>query len=67
MAEGLGVGFDNEFSGIKKNIEDSMNFDAGTISGRYEMSAYSSPVATSEQNRVQSFTRQGIPKRYCYC
>ena len=61
MAEGLGVGFDDEFSGIKKNIEDSMNFDAGTISGRYEMSAYSSPVATSEQNRVFSLLEKYLP------
>ena len=61
MAEGLGVGFDDEFSGIKKNIEDSMNFDAGMISGRYEMSAYSSPVATSEQNRVFSLLEKYLP------
>ena len=61
MAEGLGEGFDDEFSGIKKNIEDSMNFDAGTISGRYEMSAYSSPVATSEQNRVFSLLEKYLP------
>ena len=61
MAEGLGVGFDDEFSGIKKNIEDSMNFDAGTISGRYEMSAYSSPVAISEQNRVFSLLEKYLP------
>ena len=61
MAEGLGVGFDDEFSGIKKNIENRMNFDAGTISGRYEMSAYSSPVATSEQNRVFSLLEKYLP------
>ena len=61
MAEGLGVGFDDEFSDIKKNIEDSMNFDAGTISGRYEMSAYSSPVAISEQNRVFSLLEKYLP------
>ena len=61
MAEGLGVGFDDEFSGIKKNIENSMNFDAGTISGRYEMSAYSSPVAISEQNRVFSLLEKYLP------
>ena len=61
MAEGLGVGFDDEFSGIKKNIENSMNFDAGTISGKYEMSAYSSPVAISEQNRVFSLLEKYLP------
>ena len=61
MAEGLGVGFDDEFSGIKKNIENSMNFDAGTISGRYEMSSYSSPVAISEQNRVFSLLEKYLP------
>ena len=61
MAEGLGVGFDDEFSDIKKNIEDSMNFDAGTISGKYEMSAYSSPVAISEQNRVFSLLEKYLP------
>ena len=61
MAEGLGVGFDDEFSDIKKNIENSMNFDAGTISGRYEMSAYSSPVAISEQNRVFSLLEKYLP------
>lgn len=27
MAEGLGEGFDNQFSDVKKNIENSMNFD----------------------------------------
>lgn len=31
MAEGLGEGFDDQFKSVKKDIENSMNFDAGTI------------------------------------
>lgn len=31
MAEGLGEGFDDQFGAVKKGIENSMSFDAGTI------------------------------------
>lgn len=31
MAEGLGEGFSDEFSSVKKDIESNMSFDAGTI------------------------------------
>jgi hypothetical protein len=31
MAEGLGVGWDDKYSDIKKHIEDGMEFDAKTI------------------------------------
>ena len=31
MAEGLGEGFDDQFKFVKKDIENSMDFDAGTI------------------------------------
>ena len=52
MAEGLGEGFDNEFSDIKKNIENSINFDVGTITAdanisRRYISGYYGAASTS--------------------
>ena len=32
MAEGLGEGFDDQFKSVKKDIENSMNFDAANAS-----------------------------------
>lgn len=40
MAEGLGDGFDNQFKSVKKGIEDSMNFDAGTITADANISRH---------------------------
>ena len=69
MAEGLGEGFDNEFSDIKKNIENSMNFDAGTItadaniSGRY-MGGYhgaASAIGVSDSGRIVMLLEQYLP------
>lgn len=69
MAEGLGEGFDNEFSDIKKNIENSMNFDAGTItadaniSGRY-IGGYhgaASAIGVSDSGRIVMLLEQYLP------
>ena len=69
MAEGLGEGFDSEFSDIKKNIENSMNFDAGTItadaniSGRY-MGGYhgaASAIGVSDSGRIVMLLEQYLP------
>lgn len=40
MAEGLGDGFDDQFKSVKKDIEDSMNFDAGTITADANISRH---------------------------
>lgn len=40
MAEGLGNGFDDQFKSVKKGIEDSMNFDAGTITATANISRH---------------------------
>ena len=46
MAEGLGEGFDNQFKSIKKNIENSMNFEDANASIN---------VSSNFQNQVGSF------------
>lgn len=69
MAEGLGEGFDNEFSDIKKNIENSMNFDAGTITaganinGRYISGSYgaASAIGISDSGRIVMLLEQYLP------
>ena len=69
MAEGLGEGFDNEFSDIKKNIENSMNFDAGTItaganiSGHYISGSYgaASAIGVSDSGRIVTLLEQYLP------
>lgn len=69
MAEGLGEGFDNEFSDIKKNIENSMNFDAGTITadaniGRRYISGYYGASSTSgvgDSGRIVMLLEQYLP------
>ena len=69
MAEGLGEGFDNEFSDIKKNIENSMNFDAGTItadaniSGRYTGGYHgaASAIGVSDSGRIVMLLEQYLP------
>lgn len=40
MAEGLGDGFDDQFKFVKEDIEDSMNFDAGTITADANISRH---------------------------
>lgn len=69
MAEGLGEGFDNEFSDIKKNIENSMNFDAGTItaganiSGRYISGSYgaANTIGVGDSGRIVMLLEQYLP------
>lgn len=40
MAEGLGEGFDDQFKSVKKDIENSMNFDVGTITADANISRH---------------------------
>lgn len=40
MAKGLGEGFDDQFKSVKKDIEDSMNFDAGIITADANISRH---------------------------
>lgn len=40
MAEGLGDGFDDQFKSVKKDIENSMDFDAGTITADANISRH---------------------------
>ena len=40
MAEGLGDGFDDQFKFVKEDIEDSMNFDVGTITADANISRH---------------------------
>lgn len=69
MAEGLGEGFDNEFSYIKKNIENSMNFDAGTItadariSRNYTSGSYgaASTIGGGDSGRIVMLLEQYLP------
>ena len=69
MAEGLGEGFDNEFSDIKKNIENSMNFDAGTITadanigGRYISGSYgaANTIGVGDSGRIVMLLEQYLP------
>lgn len=69
MAEGLGEGFDNEFSDIKKNIENSMNFDAGTITAdaninrNYTSGSYraASAISGGDSGRIVMLLEQYLP------
>ena len=69
MAEGLGEGFDNEFSDIKKNIENSINFDAGTImadaniGGHYISGSYGSAntIGVGDSGRIVMLLEQYLP------
>lgn len=40
MAEGLGEGFDDQFKSVKKEIENSIDFDAGTITADANISRH---------------------------
>lgn len=67
MAEGLGEGFDDQFKSVKKDIESSMNFDAGTItadaniSKNYASGAYTATNATSDYSRILMLLEQYLP------
>lgn len=69
MAEGLGEGFDNEFSDIKKNIENSMNFDAGTITADANISRHyisgsygaASTIGVGDSGRIVMLLEQYLP------
>lgn len=69
MAEGLGDGFDDHFKSVKKDIEDSMNFDAGTItaaaniSRHYTSGAYGSASTSGggDSGRIVMLLEQYLP------
>lgn len=69
MAEGLGNGFDDQFKSVKKDIEDSMNFDAGTItataniSRHYTSGAYeaASTSGGGDSGRIVMLLEQYLP------
>lgn len=69
MAEGLGDGFDDQFKSVKKGIEDSMNFDAGTItataniSRHYTSGAYgaASTSGGGDSGRIVMLLEQYLP------
>src|SRR5574344_106837 len=58
MAEGLGEGFDDQFKSGKKDIENSMSFDAGTItadaniSKNYASGYYGAASGISDSGRI---------------
>lgn len=65
MAEGLGEGFSDEFSSVKKDIEGDMSFSAGSItaganiSGNYASGAYG--VASGGSSRIIMLLEQYLP------
>ena len=67
MAEGLGEGFDDQFKSVKKDIENSMNFDAGTITAdanidrSYASGAYTVTNAVSDSGRILMLLEQYLP------
>lgn len=69
MAEGLGDGFDDQFKSVKKDIEDSMNFDAGTItadaniSRHYTSGSYgaASTSGVGDSGRIVMLLEQYLP------
>lgn len=69
MAEGLGDGFDDQFKSVKKDIEDSMNFDAGTITAtanisRHDTSGSYGAASTSgggDSGRIVMLLEQYLP------
>lgn len=69
MAEGLGEGFDDEFASVKKDIEGSMDFDAGTITAdanisRNYTSGYYGAASTSgggDSGRIVMLLEQYLP------
>lgn len=69
MAEGLGEGFSDEFASVKKDIEGSMDFDAGTITAdanisRNYTSGYYGAASTSgggDSGRIVMLLEQYLP------
>lgn len=69
MAEGLGEGFSDEFSSVKKDIESNMSFDAGTItadaniSRNYTSGSYgaASTSGGSDSGRIIMLLEQYLP------
>lgn len=69
MAEGLGEGFSDEFASVKKDIEGSMSFDAGTItadaniSRNYTSGSYgaASTSGGSDSGRIVMLLEQYLP------
>ena len=69
MAEGLGEGFSDEFSSVKKDIEGNMSFDAGTItadaniSRNYTSGSYGAESTSggSDSGRIVMLLEQYLP------
>ena len=67
MAEGLGEGFDDQFKSVKKDIENSMIFDAGTItadaniSKNYASGSYGAASVSSDSGRIVMLLEQYLP------
>ena len=67
MAEGLGEGFDDQFKSVKKDIENSMSFDAGTItadaniSKNYASGYYGAASVSSDSGRIVMLLEQYLP------
>ena len=67
MAEGLGEGFDDQFKSVKKDIENSMSFDAGTItadaniSKNYASGYYGAASVISDSGRIVMLLEQYLP------
>lgn len=67
MAEGLGEGFDDQFKSVKKDIENSMRFDAGTItadaniSKNYASGSYGAASVSSDSGRIVMLLEQYLP------
>ena len=67
MAEGLGEGFDDQFKSVKKDIENSMSFDAGNItadaniSKNYASSSYGAASVSSDSGRIVMLLEQYLP------
>lgn len=57
MAEGLGEGWDKEYDGIKKKIEDGMDF--GTASGGFTASSMTIPHSAVSGGRIGSVAENG--------
>lgn len=69
MAEGLGEGFDDQFKSVKKDIENSMDFDAGiitadaSISRTYTSGSYGSASISGggDSGRIVMLLEQYLP------
>lgn len=69
MAEGLGEGFSDEFSSVKKDIEGNMSFDAGTITADANISrnytggfyGAASTSGGSDSGRIVMLLEQYLP------